>query len=547
MFRARASFALQGTTPGRGKVFMARIDSILGIVVSQGANELRVGADREPRMLAYGIAKKLSIPSTPADTLRELLGEILTREREEAMRAKGRVEVAYDAGALGAFKVTLTARGDTLFDAAFVRDGARAGSRAAAAGPVIDRASQASEPGAKLGPPVLAVSAPASGILPAAPPAPLSEVEPPDAGRDRADVRYVPSAQHGATETLARLVARASAVNASDLHLADDEIPVLRVDGALRRLGDEDGVSVAGVLGLDEHAVARVRAGDSVDLAIEVTDVGRVRVHVYRADERLAAAIRMLPRAAPSLASLHMPMPLDDIVDLPQGLVLVCGATGSGKSTTLAALAQEIVHRRSVVLTTLEDPIEYAITPPPTSLVRRRQVRRDVRDFASGLRDALREDPDVLLVGEMRDPETIGLALTAAETGHLVLASMHSRSSASAVERIVDSYAPERQQQIRVQLADSLRAVIAQRLLPRARGGGRLPAIEVLRVTHAVANIIREGKTAQLATSLQSGRREGMLALERCLADRVLAGEIRVEDARAAANDPASLARYLAG
>ncbi len=526
---------------------MARIDSILGIVIQQGANELRVGTDREPKMLAYGIAKRLSMPSTAADTLRDLLGDILAPEREEAMRARGRIEVAYEAPGLGAFKVTLTARADNAFDATFVRDGARGGAKASA--PVT------MEHTPKLGPPVLAVAAPASGILPAAPPASHSEVDPGEPLREHSPSSTgIPASARGpapapaqSIEALTQLVARAVSMRASDLHLADGEPPVARVDGALCRLDDLGLLEVAKVIPLDDPALARVHRGESVDLAIEIPEIGRVRVHVFRTDERLAAAVRMLPRAAPSLASLHLPMPLDDIVDLPQGLVLVCGATGSGKSTTLAALAQEAVHRRSVVLTTLEDPIEYAISPPPTSLVRRRQVHRDVRDFASGLRDALREDPDVLLVGEMRDPETIGLALTAAETGHLVLASMHSRSSASAVERIVDSYHPERQQQIRVQLADSLRAVIAQRLLPRARGGGRIPALEVLRVTHAVANIIREGKTAQLATALQSGRKDGMLALERCLADRVLAGEIRVEDARAAANDPSSLARYLAG
>jgi twitching motility protein PilT len=177
----------------------------------------------------------------------------------------------------------------------------------------------------------------------------------------------------------------------------------------------------------------------------------------------------------------------------------------------------------------------------------------------------LREDPDVILVGEMRDPETIGLALTAAETGHLVLASIHSRSSASAIERIVDAYAPERQRQIRVQLADALRAIVAQRLVPRAEGdvtsdpvaqpyrglpprtrrGGRIPAIEVLRANHAVASLIREGKTEQIATAIQSGRRDGMITLERCLADRVQAGDIKAEDARAVANDLDSLAVYL--
>jgi twitching motility protein PilT len=289
---------------------------------------------------------------------------------------------------------------------------------------------------------------------------------------------------------------------------------------------------------------ARYARAHSLDLGLEIRDVGRVRIHVFRADSGRSASIRLLPRHAPSLASLDLPIALDDLVELPHGLVLVCGASGSGKSTTLAALAQEAFRRRSVVLTTLEDPIEYVLVAPDTSVLRRRQVGRDVADFACGLRDALRQDPDVILIGEMRDPETISLALTAAETGHLVLASLHSRSAASAIERIIDAYSPERASQIRSQLADSLRAVIAQRLLPRARGSGRVVALEVLRANHAVAALIRDGKTAQLTSVIQAGRREGMIMLERSLADRVAAGEVRLEDARAAANDPAALAMY---
>jgi twitching motility protein PilT len=170
-----------------------------------------------------------------------------------------------------------------------------------------------------------------------------------------------------------------------------------------------------------------------------------------------------------------------------------------------------------------------------------------VKDFAAGLRDALREDPDILLIGEMRDPETISLALTAAETGHLVLASLHSRSAASAVERIVDTYPPERQGQIRVQLADALRVVVSQRLLPRAGGDGRVLAVEVLRATYAVSNAIREAKIAGIQSALQAGRKEGMLPLERCLADLVQKRLVTPEDARAVANDPAALASYLSG
>jgi twitching motility protein PilT len=254
----------------------------------------------------------------------------------------------------------------------------------------------------------------------------------------------------------------------------------------------------------------------------------------------------VLPRVVPRLDELNFPVSLSELVQVPHGLVLVCGPTGSGKSATLAALAVEALRQRGGVLISLEDPIEYALGDEPgAGLVRQRQIGRDVRDFGSGLRDALREDPDILLIGEMRDTESISLALTAAETGHLVLASLHSRSAAATVERIVDSYAPERQQQIRVQLADALRAVIAQRLLPRAKGGGRVVALEILRGNHTVANLIREGKTAQIVSVIQAGKKDGMLPLERCLADLVRSGQITREVALAAGNDVSSLQSYL--
>jgi twitching motility protein PilT len=350
----------------------------------------------------------------------------------------------------------------------------------------------------------------------------------------------LPWALHGSA-----LVARALALQASDLHLLAGEQPMVRVDGRLSRLDEVPIDDVCEVLGLGPNVAAHVARGEAVELALELDDGARGRVHVYRAAAGIAATVRFFARTPPSLASLHMPVPLDDLVDLPHGLVLVCGATGSGKSTTLAALAQEALRRRSIVLVTLEDPIELVLASPSSAIVRQRQVGRDVRDFATGLRDALREDPDILVVGEMRDAETIALALTAAETGHLVLATLHSGSVASAIERIVDAYPPERQGQIRGQLADALRVVVAQRLVPRARGGGRLPAIEVLRVNHAAGAMIREGKTAQITSVLQSGRRDGMIPLERSLADRVNAGEISLEHARAAANDVQALASYL--
>jgi twitching motility protein PilT len=532
---------------------MARIDSILSILVQQGANELRLGTDREPKMFAYGAQKKLSLPVTPDDLLRHLLGDILSPEREQTIRAKGRVEAAHDAGALGAFQVTITARdgNPALLDVVMLK-GAR--SAATAQTPTPSAESHAHAPRRAIDDEI--------GALERAPIAPAPSAHVPASVDAEASSRReaagesarapAPSAvepsQAALPEALVSLIARAAALRASDVHLLDGCAPSVRVDGDLRPLPEHVVPSVAALLAgtLDEAARARLASGRSADVAIAVEGVGRVRGNVYRASTGMAAALRILRRNAPSLASLHLPMSLDSLVDLPHGLVIVCGPTGSGKSTTLAALAQEALRRRSIMLLTLEDPIECELTPGARSLVRQRQIGRDVRDFATGLRDALREDPDVMLIGEMRDAESISLALTAAETGHLVLTSLHSRSAASAVERIIDVYAPERQAQVRVQLADALRAVVAQRLLPRARGEGRLPAMEVLRATHNVASLVREGRTAQIASAIQAGRHEGMLALERCLADMASNGQITVEDARTVANEPTSLSLYLA-
>ncbi len=495
---------------------MARIDSLLTIVLQQGANELRVGTDREPRMLAYGAVKRLNMPPISEETLRELLGDILDPVREQSMRERGRVEAVYESGAGQAFQVSLMARADGGFDANFLRASSKSSMLARAAAPSTMAPERA--PG----------SAPSPSSVPTA-----ASFAPPTH-----DTRAPGVAD-------SEIVARAQASGASDLHLVDGDAPMVRVDGRLRRLDDASVADVVSTLGLDDATAARLARGLSTELSVSLRTGAVARVHVYRSSTGNAAAVRFLSRTPGSLASLDLPVSLEDVCDIPHGLVIVCGATGSGKSTTLAALAQEALRRRSIALISLEDPVEYVLRGGDSSIVRQRQVGRDVPDMTTGLRDALREDPDVLVVGEMRDPETIALALTAAETGHLVITTLHSGSTASAIERIVDSYGPTRQGQIRTQISDSLRVVIAQRLLPRARGGGRVPALEVLRVNHAAASMIREGKTAQMTSVLQSGRREGMITLERCLADRVLAGEVRPEHARAAANDAEALAMYL--
>ena len=527
---------------------MSGIDGLLNLVDRQGANELRLGSDREPQMFADGVQKRLVIPKTSMETLRELLADVLTSEREKALSETGHVVASYEAPGLGPFRVTFTRRGPAWaqlqFDVVFQR------ARKVEPSPAPPRLAEVSRPANDA-----RVEAP-GGVAPAASAAPVAS---PAGAPVAAAYAGTPSFQGSFASgpralvpgpELSNLLAQAAAMRASDVHLADGEPPVLRVDGRLRPAPNAADIEVERLLGpaIAAEAKARMTHGASADLAIGLESVGRFRLNVFVTADGWSAAIRLLQSAPPPLAQLGSPVPLDDVIDLPHGLVVVCGPTGSGKSTTLASIAREALVRRHAVVITLEDPIEYVLSGRGRKgLVRQRQVGRDVRDFATGLRDALREDPDILLIGEMRDPETISLALTAAETGHLVLASLHSRSAASAVERIVDVYAPERQQQIRVQLADSLRMVIAQRLIPRANGDGRVMAAEVMRVNHAVANAIREAKTATVQSAIQSGRRDGMLPLERCLADLVQKRQISVDEARAVANDPAALAGYLAG
>ena len=539
---------------------MAGVDSLLRMLAEHGADELRLATDEAPRMSKRGSPVRLSIPPTGVEIMRHLLEPLLPPEREAELRDSGRLEATYRPESGGAaFAVTLVSRGGKL-EATF-RAGAATTTGAAGKAAPVAPAVPPPRFGAHAPPGIAGVTTPASSSPVLARPAALASVEPASVPAPVASSVVTAAVTSGSAApanrgagvgaALTALLRRATQLGASDVHLMTGELPSLRVDGKLRSLHDEPPVVVEELLAgaVPDEAWPRAFAGRSADGAFELPGLGRFRVNVYRAAERLAAALRVLPRQAPSLAELNLPAmtTLEDLVAAPHGLILVSGATGSGKSATLAALAQAALQRRGGLLVSLEDPVEYAIVAERGSLVRQRQIGTDVVDFATGLRDALREDPDVLLIGEMRDTETIGLALTAAETGHLVLASLHSRSAASSVERIVDSYVGARQQQIRVQLADSLRAVVSQRLLPRAHGAGRLPAIELMRVNHNVASLIREGKTAQILTAIQSSKKDGMLPLERCLADMVRADQIERHQAVAAANDPASLALYLQG
>lgn len=331
----------------------------------------------------------------------------------------------------------------------------------------------------------------------------------------------------------------------SDLLLTVGAPPMIRVDGLLTRLADvpplrPDDTKRFLMTLLNESQTAEFTRRRELDFSFNWRDQARLRASAFTQRGTIAVALRLIRYELPSFADLGLPEVLAGYVTLPQGLVLVTGPTGSGKSTTLASMVDAINRTRACHVLTIEDPIEY-VHRHRMAVVNQRQVGEDTDSFASALRSALREDPDVLLVGEMRDLETIQTALTVAETGHLVFSTLHTNDTSQALDRIVDVFPGEGQHQIRVQLANSLTAIVYQRLLPRI-GGGRVAAYEVLVATSAVRNLIREGKTRQMRNLVATGQRDGMQTLEMSLTDLVARGLVAYVDAVAIASFPAEVA-----
>ena len=310
------------------------------------------------------------------------------------------------------------------------------------------------------------------------------------------------------------LIQESRRLGASDLHMTVGGAPMVRLDGYLQQLVPTP-VTAAQlaefVALLPDYTRQLLERRGEVDCAWRWGNE-RYRLNIYRQREQYAMAVRLLNNVVPECEALGMPPALQAVTELSQGLVLIVGPTGSGKTTTLAALVQHINATRAVHIVTLEDPIEYEY-PAGQSLIHQREIGRDTTSFARGLRAALREDPDVILVGELRDSETMAIALTAAETGHLVLATLHTQDVTSSVNRIVDGL-QQNQQLVRSQLAESLAVVASQRLLARADGQGRVAAYEVLVATDAVRHLIREGQVHQLQSYLQTGARNGMVTME---------------------------------
>lgn len=343
-----------------------------------------------------------------------------------------------------------------------------------------------------------------------------------------------------------QLIATGRQMRCSDIHLSEGLPLMMRVDGKLveteTALTDEEKKQLILSM-LDDEQTQRLKQGGDLDFALQAPDGGRQRVNVFRQQKKLAATIRLLNNTIPTLAELMLPEVLGKLTEEPRGLILVTGPTGSGKSTTLAAMIDAINQNRPEHIITIEDPIEY-VYGQGKGLIHQREVGRDVPSFASALRSALREDPDIILVGEMRDYETISAALTAAETGHLVLSTLHTTGAAQTIDRIVDACPGESQNQVRTQLAGVLKAVVTQCLIPRI-SGGRIAATEILLGVDSAANMIRESKCHQLGSVMQSGASMGMHTLNGDLQRLVSAGQIRREDAYRYSNDKRELNDYM--
>ena len=338
--------------------------------------------------------------------------------------------------------------------------------------------------------------------------------------------------------------------NASDLHIANGLPPIMRVDGELKAMRYTPMVAevtqrlIYDVLTDDQ--IQRFETDMELDCSYQLRKVARFRVNVFRDRGSIASALRLIPTKIPTMQQLGLPAVVEKLARRPRGLLLVTGPTGSGKSTTLASMINQINTERAEHIITIEDPIEY-LHNHKKCIINQRELGQDTHAFQNALRASLREDPDVLLVGEMRDLETIKLAITCAETGHLVMGTLHTNSAAESVDRIIDVFPADEQEQIRVQLSNNLVAVMSQQLLPRAGQPGRVAAIEIMVANSAIRNLIRENKAHQMTSMIQTGANDGMQTMDQALRDLVQQSLVTFEVAMQRAQNPQELEKLLAG
>jgi twitching motility protein PilT len=348
--------------------------------------------------------------------------------------------------------------------------------------------------------------------------------------------------------TLKRLLNEAAARDASDLHISVDRHPTLRIYGSLVPLEEEEVLTAESAQGLitelfSDSQRERFLKDRQLDFAYMSPDRIRFRVSAYFQQGFWAASLRLVPAHIRSIEELSLPPILHDFAKMTQGFILIVGPAGHGKSTTLATILDEVSRTRTSHIITVEDPIEY-VFEQGNGIVSQREVGADVLSFADGLRTVLREDPDVIMVGEMRDADSIATAMTAAETGHLVLSTLHTNSAAQTIDRIIDSFPAEQQPQVVAQLSTTLVATVSERLVPAAKGG-RVPALEIMIVNPAIRNLIREKKIYSIDSVIQTGKEEGMITLNQSLARLVKEKVVNEEDALLFSNNPDELKKML--
>ena len=345
------------------------------------------------------------------------------------------------------------------------------------------------------------------------------------------------------------LLNQAVDAGASDLHLTVGALPLYRIHGDLERFEEHSPVTGPEAQSLlyeimTESQRARFEQHHELDFAYEAQNIGRFRVNVFLQVRGLGAVFRVIPNEIVPLEDLNLPRAVKEFTRFTRGLVMVTGPTGNGKSTTLASMIDHINCQRKAHIITIEDPLEF-IHQNKKSLINQREIGTHSDSFASALRSAFREDPDVILIGEMRDLETISLAITAAETGHLVLGTLHTGSAAKTIDRVIDVFPTDQQAQVRTQLSESLGGVVSQQLLKRIDGSGRVAAVEILVGVPALAHLIREGKTYQISSIIQTGRREGMQTMDQAIVDLLKQGQISPEEAHDKCVDRETFQRYL--
>lgn len=517
---------------------MAVVDSLLQLLVSQGADALVIPPGEPPRLERDGEPKALSMPYPGDEIVMTMVEEVTTAEERASLEAGNGVDTQYTSEDGQEYLVRIEPRAGRV-RLVFRRPGTGPDGDAAANAVVAPAPS-----GAESSTPP--ISAAAANVEPPVAPVVVPVAVPASTLDDGAAITCEPGILRGVLE-------RAVAEHASDILLSVGKPPHLRIGGEIVALS-ADAVTTDALLEflgptLTPRARVELDATGNADVAVLVQDGAsllRYRGNIFRQHSGLAAALRPIRRQPPTVRELNLPDDLVQLVSHHSGLVLMTGTAGSGKSTTLVSLIEHVNRTSSKHVITLEDPIEYEYRAQ-RSLIHQRQIGSHVDSFATGLRAALRESPDIILLGEMRDHATIAAALTAAETGHLVLSTLHASGAVMAIDRIIDVFPEHQQAQVRHQLAGVLRAVVTQILLPTTRPPTRAPAIELMRINTAVATKIREGRGHQLQSEIQKGRGEGMVPLEASLASLVRRGLVSVQTVVDRAPDKQLLQQYLQG